>query len=564
MDNNITSLISAASGYRPKPPGVKPDKLEKPAPPPGDKVDISPGAGEPAKKVKASVLPQDPFVGGPETVAVPKEMVGEKLLGPRVETQDPKNPKAIADVDGNYFYQVGTPEFAQVNAHTVVGRTLDMFKLYTGQDIPWAFSDDRIKVLPHAKEGKNAYYSRWEESVNFFFFNSPSLKKMVKTSEAADVVSHEAGHAILDGLRPGLLGSWSTEPGAIHEAFGDMSAMLFNLQSEENIKGVIQETGGDFKKQNRLAGLAEEFGAAVHRENTNPNDDDRTYLRTAINNWKYANPSSLPSSGGEDVLTSEIHNFSRIMSGAFYDALTAVFDQVKASNGGDSAAALATTRDIMGNVLGRTVLLSPSSNTTYSDFAKAMLKAEKQLYDGKYAAAFKNSFANRNIKTPEAVDIAGNHVPDIRLDGKLDTPQDALDFVGKHGKELGVPKGISFEVDSLTAGRDGSRHVSLSFNREVKLRGPEYGKYQGYYTDVKGGLTLFFDGTGKLTDANFENVDKAVIARNLAGLKTLIDLNQIADDPSSIFQSDNPSIFKGIAETDPSGRKKLTKIPVIS
>jgi hypothetical protein len=44
------------------------------------------------------------------------------------------------------------------------------------------------------------------------------------------VVCHELGHAILDALKPQLFNVASTEAGAFHEAFGDISAILCALQ----------------------------------------------------------------------------------------------------------------------------------------------------------------------------------------------------------------------------------------------------------------------------------------------------------------------------------------------
>ena len=85
---------------------------------------------------------------------------------------DYNNPKAIPDLDGNYIYDIGLPQFDQVNSYATAYKTFNMLESMFGKSVDWAFGNPRLGVNPHKKEGMNAYYSRNEASVNFFYFNS--------------------------------------------------------------------------------------------------------------------------------------------------------------------------------------------------------------------------------------------------------------------------------------------------------------------------------------------------------------------------------------------------------
>ena len=150
--------------------------------------------------VRVKVYPQDPLVGETEVIELPRNLVGDRLSSDRIKTRD-RAPIAIADPDGTYDYEVGTPQFDQANAHGIVANTLMMYDNYLGTPARWSFRGP-LKVVPHKGQGKTAYFSRWDRSINFFEWQSPSLGKRVSTSQSADVIAHEIGHAVWDGLRP--------------------------------------------------------------------------------------------------------------------------------------------------------------------------------------------------------------------------------------------------------------------------------------------------------------------------------------------------------------------------
>ena len=93
-------------------------------------------------------------------------------------------------------------QFHQLSVWAIVQNTLDFFEsgFALGRRISWAFEGNRLIVVPHAGYGENAYYDRASKSLQFYWFDGE--KGRVFTCLSSDIVNHEFGHAVLDGLRP--------------------------------------------------------------------------------------------------------------------------------------------------------------------------------------------------------------------------------------------------------------------------------------------------------------------------------------------------------------------------
>ena len=66
------------------------------------------------------------------------------------------------------------PQFHQVNVWAIVQSILDMYEQtwILGRSAPWAFEGNRIILVPHAGETRNAYYDRNSKSIQFYYFFS--------------------------------------------------------------------------------------------------------------------------------------------------------------------------------------------------------------------------------------------------------------------------------------------------------------------------------------------------------------------------------------------------------
>ena len=141
-----------------------------------------------------------------------------------------------------------------------------------GRAVPWGFDGNRLIVVPHAGYGENAFYDQHSKSLQFYYFGD--IDRPGYTCLSHDIIAHETGHAVLDGIRPLYNESCSVQTAAFHEFIGDLTAILlalFNNDIRHQLQGL---TMGDLSEVDLVADLARQFGEAV---------EGRRYLRSATN-----------------------------------------------------------------------------------------------------------------------------------------------------------------------------------------------------------------------------------------------------------------------------------------
>jgi Zn-dependent metalloprotease len=397
------------------------------------------------------------------------------------------------------------------------------------------------------------------------FFDSKELDKTVYTSQSADIVAHEMGHAVLDGLRPNYIASWNSEGRAFHEAFADIAAKLVNMSYESNIDAIIEETNGDLYTDNRLSRMGEEFGHAIKLMDRDPDNDHETFLRNSNNNFRYVEPSNLPNSGGRDILTSSPHSFSRIFSGAFYDIIVEMSNE-KASESGDLKQALKDTRDTMGPLFAKSVDLCPPSDVKFKHVAESMLKADEVINQGENRELLSKIFIDRNILTDD--DIKRNDLPSIELDRKIDTDEDALKFLAEKQDELGIDAG-EFTEAQVDTDKYGNTIIQYGQTMEVEIKDRSITRSIGLrkevYTDVHGGMTIAFDKDGKLFSRTVDEIDDKKIDNTIAGIKDAANKKLVKAQPaykSSDYFKSRAVPYEAEVLQDPEGKVKIQKIPI--
>lgn len=532
--------------------------------PAADKPAAKPQPDAPAPKdefeatVRVKVFPQDPLVGPTEFIELPKELVGDRLSAKRLKTVDPA-PIAIADPDGTYDYEIGTPQFDQANAHATVAHTLQMWDRYLGSEARFSFRGP-LSVVTHKGEGKTAYFSRWDRSINFFEWNSPSLGKRVTTSQAADVIAHEIGHAVWDGLRP--LAGYSGEAGAFHEAFGDCSALMHALQSDSNLTKALEQNGGDFRQPSLLSRMAEEFGTAFNKEDKDPNNDDRPYYRTALNEFKYIDPKELPDDDypptvGEDVLTREFHSFSRVWSGAFYRMLSALYDGEK-SEGKESLDALKTARDKLGHIWGTALTELPPTGIKYSVAAESMLRTTAREGDTASFDRLAAVMVDRNILDEATVDRlrGGKAEPSVSQgDGKPETVLKNL------SEALNIPEGYSVEGEPQKL-EDGRTVYMFTKPDRHQVAGLEH-EGDKVEVDLKSGLAATFDADGNMISHYHTPVGERERSDADLYVKDLMRKDRVKENAFGLeSENDRGQVFLGRLQPDRRGVKTFERIPV--
>ena len=440
-------------------------------------------ASEPTLKYLA--YPQDPLVTPQPEIYKVK---GAAIAGPessRVKIQH-NSEKAQPSEKGNFAAPIDTPQFDRINAFMFTQKVLNMYEEALGRKINWAFPSEQLKSNPLAGVTMNAYYSRNEQTTKFFYFNSrtnPSEK--CYTSKMADVITHETGHATLDGLRPSYIG-WGHHGGAIHEGFSDATAMLVAMDNETVLDKVIEQTKGDMQKENLIASLAEQFGKAVY--------GNKLYLRNAINDLKMSDFDS-----GKE--SKEVHNFGRLLAGANYDIIAEMTNYYKDIM--PMKAALSKTKDDFTKILIRAMGdFSPPGNIYYNDIGKALIKAAEVEFNGQYKDMVKDVMLKREIVKPEEIkemEDAKANMPKLTLPPKLlDSKETVIDFLNKNVELLGLPKGNKYVLESAYSNNFGETFIQMKAGKLIEVPPKDQFEDSTFKIRVYGGLTLGFDKTGKL------------------------------------------------------------------
>jgi hypothetical protein len=249
----------------------------------------------------------------------------------------------------------------------------------------------------------NAFYARNDypaedvkQGLSFFHDTvvdaSNGRRVVVFSGESPDVVAHELGHAVLDAVKPVLFELASIEAAAFHESFGDISAVLTALQLPSVRQAVLEETGGHLRRNSSVSRVAEQLGFAIRQRN--PSAVDRDSLRNAANSFVYVNPLTLPSSGPATQLTRAPHNFSRVFTGAFLEALGGMVSRLAARPGIDDVEEASAD---MGRLITRAVADAPVSTQFLQGVAERMLLADAALFNGKYAEALTAALVRRRL-----------------------------------------------------------------------------------------------------------------------------------------------------------------------
>jgi Zn-dependent metalloprotease len=209
-------------------------------------------------------------------------------------------------------------------------------------------------------------------TVNAFY--DPSRRRIVLGNDQGvdlsfdgDVAVHEYGHALLDRIRPGLLGS-SPEAGAIHEAFGDMLTMYF-FENPDITEGfaldVAEKLGTSFYDQ-----ICPGFTFSVTRPRCRSGENDFVYPQD---------------------LRGEVHFDSMMLSGALWE----VFEAMVASEGNINGKNRAIKTAV------RAAAFLPSANARFTDFLAGMIEADRALNAGKYRGDIVDAFLRHGITRPD-------------------------------------------------------------------------------------------------------------------------------------------------------------------
>ncbi len=250
-----------------------------------------------------------------------------------------------------------------------------------------------LTLHPRAGQDLNAYYDR--SSLKFFYFPDNILKKRIYAADSRTVVTHEFGHAFLDILRPDFWSAQASEVWAYHEAFGDITAFLNNLQYDPLIQMALDETSGDLSKSNHLTRLAAEMGVGLHHYANGSYGELENCLRDMSIVFNYVIPETLPKDGLDTVLINESHSFSRVFSSMFYRLFVAIAND-NVINRMAPIAAIKSARDTLASYLIQATIKAPLTPRLFKAICQEMLVVD-QKNKSKYQKIMTNIFVISKI-----------------------------------------------------------------------------------------------------------------------------------------------------------------------
>src|SRR5579859_7445671 len=161
------------------------------------------------------------------------------------------------------------PHFHQQMVYAVASRVLDNFDRALGRRLRF-LGGQRLRLMPHAFHGRNAYYDYELNAVLFGYFaadaDDPGANlpgQYVFTCLSHDVVAHEVAHAALDRLHRFYRDPTNPHVPALHEAFADIVALFQRFTFPGVVRTVMQQTRGDLRQPNPLLDIGAQFGAAA-------------------------------------------------------------------------------------------------------------------------------------------------------------------------------------------------------------------------------------------------------------------------------------------------------------
>lgn len=482
-------------------------------------------------------------------------------------SQDTLYPAAWFDAKNRQFKaKLDTHEFRQINAWATVQNTLEMYEdaQALGRRIPWGFDGNRLLVLPHAGYWQNAFYDRKTKTLQFFYFEADD--EPIYTCLSHDIVSHETGHAILDGIRPLYNFPSSPDTAGFHEALGDITAILAALSHKVNVIMTIRESKGNLRNDISLNRLAEQFGAALYGQ------ADRQFLRNVLK------PKTM-----EDAEKSwEEHDYSEVLTGAIYEILIGIYEKqwveeqkIAAEKGHkkNRVKALLLAVQHLRRLALRALDYCPPADVSYLDYARAILKADTIAYPVdrlKYRKIVKRVCLKRGIARSEN-ELEPHPTPPrsafapyefANLD---DSPVAAYHFLDRNRKVMEIPENQDLHVVALYGNaKEGDRKYQMprelileyAWEHDIPLQWKRFGNLDGKSYPLLCGGTLVFDERANLLYWSPKQPEGARI-RLLKEYVAYLVSQQL------IGVGDSPSALNRPFRTEPTARKvRLSRNPL--
>jgi hypothetical protein len=276
-----------------------------------------------------------------------------------------------------------------------------------------------------------------------------------------------------------------------------MAAIFVALAEPVLAAEAIRATRADPSRSNLVSRLAEELGKAV-RDAYGPGGAMPGALRDAVNAFQYEDPAGLPDSGPSRSLSAEPHSFCRVMTGACWDTLVALFG---ATPGDDRAAALALAAETTARYCVAAAETAPSGSDFFGRVARRIAREAAASGDDRLARTLsENLFRRRLLASPQVpMDLRPDDDPRVAAPPEGEPPSPSL----LRAIEARLPSERGGEILFLAArpgqpGRPASSVLRGRRGRDLSLHGAEYGPADGAAVEISDAFALGFGASGFL------------------------------------------------------------------
>jgi hypothetical protein len=416
-------------------------------------------------KVRIPMLVQDQTIAAQKEMRLTEDCVFESerffLDGPVTERLavldfDPAS-GALAQgtrfraADGAYEVDenaIESPDFLRTNAFATALKTMVMFEEddTLGRRLRWGFDGPQLLVVPVAGEWANAFYERESRSLQFYFFQSKSGRR-VYTSLSHDIVSHETGHAILDGIAPDLYHAITPQSLALHEGIADLVALVMAFRDDTLRKTVLDQTEGSIANITAFSSVAEEFGQAQGKPHA---------LR------QFVNEKTLDPKDTENLVdASEPHELSQVLTGALYSVMVRIHDSLKkrfaeedgTSEFSASGKALFVGAERFKRMIFRALDYLPPGEISFADYGRAIIASDQASHPdaGQTRDWMRREFVRRcmapslkSLQVEKPFDDPA--LKELDLAAFVESDWVAYDFANRNRELLRIPTDIPFRV----------------------------------------------------------------------------------------------------------------------
>jgi len=311
------------------------------------------------------------------------------------------------------------PRFHQQMVYAVASRTLANFDRALGRRVNMRKGSrlTRLRILPHAFRGRNAFYDRDLHALLFGYFDAEAEDaganipgQTIYTCLSHDIIAHEMSHAVVDRLRRYFLEPTNVDVQAFHEGFSDIVALFQHFSFPDLLAGELRRARGDLRSPTLLVELARQFGFATGEGRS---------LRSALDDPDARLLASV----------SEPHDRGAILVAAVFDGFIATYaartrDLVLIATDGRGelppgdlspylvnriAAEAARTAQRQLDMCIRAFDYLPPVDITFGDYLRALVTADFELNpadDGGQRAALIEGFRRRGVYPVGVISLA--------------------------------------------------------------------------------------------------------------------------------------------------------------